>query len=1251
MGRYQFFLLLAALLLMAASIPVAAATSPTTELRVVKYAADQTTVLAEKTVDYQWMEQNLPVRGDGTTHYYHQGPVFEGNAWNPTEDTNVLEKDMGAVRGTDIKDLCGLVGGAEEMDTIRIRAADGLTTSYPYEYIYTPDSRQGPMVVTWYRADQGYVPDYYEGMRLVIFADTSTNPWHYPIFGVWDMHECWDEEYWYFYQPGLPTTTGISVKYISEIAIFSQEEPTGSIRVSSNPSGARIFIDDDDTGSITNATIDELETGSYPVSVFLEGYAEPDEEYVTVLHDQVAEVHFDLMPDLGSLDISTSPPGARVVLDGEDTGRVTPVLLEGLASGSHTVMVELEGFEPADDDVEIFAGETSDIHFDLFPMDDSEQESGYAGQSLQVIASDTFPGYVDIFSSTEKVFFLESGENAHLTVPLDAAAAYTTRYARLYIFVSDFSGRKESWSDRSLPNLSVEFENTVLKPDRTYTDYNISPGSGPYTATLCYNVTRLLRGTGGCDVMVDFDGSSGESLTLMGAALFAARETPSGNPVIYWLAEGCDAIWADSLSGIDTDTSASTTRFSGTILRDQVSEARLIDIATSPSWSSDREHRITFNDGEWYNVLPEEGEGIGVSIIDALNFLKSSGNEASLASFADGTKGDCLENRLAVLVISPSAGTGDSAAIVSDIATGETGSKDVKYSASTDCYDLSGLNRQEDGLHLKNSKGTVQLHFSAGTTVAAADGNDVPLLCLKAAETLPDDAMLSFSISPPDAVADRPFVLAATNFDGASEPGFLRYSEETGTWDEVKTWYSAREGLASCSITGFGTYALVDHGAQQNGQNPIFALINGFIELLASIFMTPQPQASPLEKIGQVTAWAEPVVLEDEPDMPVKDRKFSCTIRSNPSGALIYIDGSYTGRTTPSTVSVNPGEYSIGIELEGFKPVTVLLSVLQDEDQYFELFPLDSPYLSKKKFDTSPATDKEKTGVIFVTSVPSGGSIYIDGKLTSFITPKVVSGLREGRHTIKVKKEAIEFPVESREVWVIPNLVEEVAFDLSPPIQTSSYTILSGVLSGMPFTLNGEMPEYKIPATIEAGGINSYITVKDGDRYLSYHLTVANAEDYEMYLEADSTRTRALSVVSTPKGAEIFIDGFSTGLCTPFSISGLSAGQHLVGVKKPGYLPAETMVLIPEGSSILAGTEQFFLEAYPYGTLVIDSEPQGAKIYIHNRYTGEKTPHTFKYMSIGTYSVKVVGDEVTKERDDLSVEPWTITKYQFNLLN
>ena len=49
------------------------AMAATTQLHIVKYANDGTTVLNETTTTYQWLEENLPLLGDGTTHYYRSG--------------------------------------------------------------------------------------------------------------------------------------------------------------------------------------------------------------------------------------------------------------------------------------------------------------------------------------------------------------------------------------------------------------------------------------------------------------------------------------------------------------------------------------------------------------------------------------------------------------------------------------------------------------------------------------------------------------------------------------------------------------------------------------------------------------------------------------------------------------------------------------------------------------------------------------------------------------------------------------------------------------------------------------------------------------------------------------------------------------------------------------------------------------------------------------------------------------------------
>ncbi len=202
----------------------APALAATTVVNVTKYAADETTILNETTVTYQWMETNLTVQGDGVTEYFHQGPIFDSppGPWDESETVTTSYKSKGAVKGTDIKDLCELVGGMASGDEIKISASDGYNKWFGYDNVYEPQQRQGQMVLCWYK-DGNYTPDYSSGMQLVFFADNSTNPDGYHIFGNWDMHECMAPEYRYNYSGVYPSTNGLSVRDISDIAIYSNE--------------------------------------------------------------------------------------------------------------------------------------------------------------------------------------------------------------------------------------------------------------------------------------------------------------------------------------------------------------------------------------------------------------------------------------------------------------------------------------------------------------------------------------------------------------------------------------------------------------------------------------------------------------------------------------------------------------------------------------------------------------------------------------------------------------------------------------------------------------------------------------------------------------------------------------------------------------------------------------------------------------------------------------------------------------------
>jgi len=210
----------------------------TTSVHLIKYAADGVTVSDEKIVDYKWMEKNLKVYGDGKTHYYHQGPVFEGDLWDPDEVNNL--KDKGAVKGTAIKDLCDLIGGMETGDEVMLVSVDKWHTEFAYSNVYEPLDIQGVIALCWYNGEDiaegerfgvGYPANnaYRTGLQIVFMPESANSEGKY-VFGNNDMKIALPQEkYQHFFEGQYPSTSGLSGKWVSELRIYSGGVPENLI--------------------------------------------------------------------------------------------------------------------------------------------------------------------------------------------------------------------------------------------------------------------------------------------------------------------------------------------------------------------------------------------------------------------------------------------------------------------------------------------------------------------------------------------------------------------------------------------------------------------------------------------------------------------------------------------------------------------------------------------------------------------------------------------------------------------------------------------------------------------------------------------------------------------------------------------------------------------------------------------------------------------------------------------------------------
>jgi hypothetical protein len=301
--------------------------------------------------------------------------------------------------------------------------------------------------------------------------------------------------------------------------------------------------------------------------------------------------------------------------------------------------------------------------------------------------------------------------------------------------------------------------------------------------------------------------------------------------------------------------------------------------------------------------------------------------------------------------------------------------------------------------------------------------------------------------------------------------------------------------------------------------------------------------------------------------------------------------------------------------------------------------------------------EKIHNGGLYINSRPRPAIISIDGIEMPQRTPAVIYGLKEGTYTVKLSveqsdpilREKSDIRFEDQEVYVHPYCIMpvDVAANSSP---LREIIIDSRDLRGEPFTMNGHAIQKSIPDRVTTPVFDAFITVFHNLSYVSYTLPPLLNEDHYLMIEPRQHYDLNVFVDSRPRGAEVFIDGFRTGLSTPYSFTNISDGPHRIMVSKPGYIPQESIVnLLYTPVPISTSNVSFILEEYPSGFLRVASDPPGAAITLDGRDTGEITPLLFSSVPIGLHSVTVSINNVSRKYPDITVNAVELTNISVDL--
>ncbi|MDP3395803.1 MAG: PEGA domain-containing protein [Methanoregula sp.] len=174
-----------------------------------------------------------------------------------------------------------------------------------------------------------------------------------------------------------------------------------------------------------------------------------------------------------------------------------------------------------------------------------------------------------------------------------------------------------------------------------------------------------------------------------------------------------------------------------------------------------------------------------------------------------------------------------------------------------------------------------------------------------------------------------------------------------------------------------GSYSMK---ATLNGYSPDSQLVNVYAGQTAAYYPTLQQSPPPPRSTGTVYA------------------------RSSPSGAYVYVDGTYNG-VTPITLTLFPGNRNIVLKLSGYNDWSTSVYVSAGSSQTI------NPGLTSAIF-----------GSLSIGSAPSGASVFMDSAYQGITNPSgglTLNNIQSGSHIIKVTASGYNDWIET--VYVKPN--------------------------------------------------------------------------------------------------------------------------------------------------------------------------------------------------------------------------------------
>ena len=284
-------------------------------------------------------------------------------------------------------------------------------------------------------------------------------------------------------------------------------------------------------------------------------------------------------------------------------------------------------------------------------------------------------------------------------------------------------------------------------------------------------------------------------------------------------------------------------------------------------------------------------------------------------------------------------------------------------------------------------------------------------------------------------------------------------------------------------------------------------------------------------------------------------------VTSHPSGAVVTLDGGSWQYTPATFTSVSAGaSHSLQISMSGYQPYGTSAYVTAGQTATVNAYLV-------------PNTPYPQTGSLTIVTAPKGADIYVDGNYIAE-SPYVVTNLAPGSHTLRLHKAG--YDEYSSLVTIVSGQQTPLSYTFTPQQMTVGSIEVASTPAGSSLYLDGNYM-----GQTPSGSYFDLTSILPG-----YHTILIRLTDYRDYTQTVYVKggqvatvnaqltpngpsptpdtTGEILVVSTPAGAELFLDNTFRGI-TPTTLSDIPAGSHVVMARLAGYADATQTVTVTGG--------------------------------------------------------------------------------------